>query len=111
MTKFTVIQADGLYSVRSTLNESTTSKASRTRTLTECPPKQDDTVERELFAKSVHHDHEVEYLQLNLWPAGQASPEPWSSIPKDLRERVNGIMLLKLRMTEEDVKLFPRLEV
>jgi len=53
----------------------------------------------------------VEYLQLNLWPAGQASPKPWSSIPEELRERVNGIMLLKLHMTEEDVKLFPKLKV
>jgi C-terminal binding protein len=50
-------------------------------------------------------------LQLNLWPAGQATPKPWSSIPEELRERVDGIMLLKLRMTEEDVKLFPRLKV
>jgi hypothetical protein len=72
---------------------------------------QDDTVEQELFAKSALHSHEVEYLQLDLWPAGLAAPKSWATIPEALRNRVNGIMLLKLRMTEEDIELFPNLKV
>lgn len=61
--------------------------------------------------KSAQHEHEVEYLELDLWPAGLAAPKPWSFIPEDLRARINGIMLLKLRITEEDVALFPNLKV
>jgi hypothetical protein len=74
-------------------------------------PHQDDTAEQELFAKSALHSHEVEYLQLDLWPAGLAAPKSWATIPEALRNRVNGIMLLKLRMTEEDIELFPNLRV
>ena len=72
---------------------------------------EDDIVEQELFAKSGLHDHEVEYLRLDLFLAGQAIPKPWSTIPEPVRNRINGIMLLKLRMTEDDVKLFPNLKV
>lgn len=60
---------------------------------------------------TTQHPHEVEYIQLELWPAGLAAPKPWSTIPEDVRERINGIMLLKLRLTEEDIKLFPNLKV
>lgn len=73
---------------------------------------QDDTAEQEIFSPlTTKHDHEVEYLQLQLWPAGLAAPKPWSTIPEDIRQRINGIMLLKLRMTEEDIELFPNLKV
>ena len=61
--------------------------------------------------KSAQHEHEVEYMELDLWPAGLAAPKPWASIPEDLRARIDGIMLLKLRITEEDVALFPNLKV
>ena len=71
----------------------------------------DDTAEQELFAKSTLHEHDVEYLQMDLFPAGQVAPKPWSAIPELIRNRVNGIMLLKLWMTEEDIKLFPNLKV
>ncbi|GAB7327612.1 hypothetical protein MBLNU13_g11460t1 [Cladosporium sp. NU13] len=85
MAKFTIVQADGLYA--------------------------DNIIEQELFARSGLHDHDIEYLQLDLFPAGQAVAKPWSTIPEPVRNRVNGIMLLKLWMTEDDVKLFPNLKV
>ena len=71
----------------------------------------DDSAEQEHFAISALHNHEVEYLQMDLFPEGQAAPKPWTAIPEPIRNRTNGLMILKLRMTEDDVKLFPNLKV
>jgi len=46
-----------------------------------------------------------------LQPTGVPTPRPWSCIPQELREQVDGIMVLKMGFTEQDVALFPRLKV
>lgn len=82
---FTIIQADGLYP--------------------------DTSYEQALFAPSRNQDYTLEYLQTDLYPTGVPHPKPWSTIDPSLRSRVNGILTLKMRMTAEDVALFPNLKV
>ena len=81
----TIIQADGLYP--------------------------DTTYEDRLFAPSNNQNYTIEYLQTNLWPTGVANSRPWTDIDPTLRQRVNGILTLKMRMTAADVALFPNLRV
>lgn len=71
----------------------------------------DDTIENAIFAPLPTQKYKVEYLQGNLWPDGASEKRPWSEIPKDLRERINGIEVLKLSFTAEDLALFPNLKV
>lgn len=85
METYTIIQADGLYP--------------------------DENVEQEIFRPQSGQDFQIEYHQTHLWPTGTVDPKPWSSIPKDLRDRVDGIEVLKLPFTAEDVELFPNLKV
>ncbi|KAF2094217.1 C-terminal binding protein [Rhizodiscina lignyota] len=82
---YTIIQADGLYS--------------------------DDVVEQEIFNAKPTHKYKLDYLSTNLYPAGTPIIKPWSAIPQDVRDRVDGIMVLKIGFTEEDLALFPRLKV
>ena len=82
---YTIIQADGLFS--------------------------DDEVENEIFAPRSGQEYEIDYQQVNLWRTQAEDPKPWSSIPEELRKRVNGITNLKLYFTAEDVELFPNLKV
>lgn len=82
---YTIIQADGLYP--------------------------DDTFEQALFAPAEGRQYTFEYLQTNLWPTGTPTAKPWSAIPEDLRNRVQGILTLKMSMTAADVALFPKLRV
>lgn len=42
---------------------------------------------------------------------GVPTPKPWSAVPKDLREKVHGILVLKMGFTAEDLALFPQLKV
>ncbi|KAK6430511.1 hypothetical protein LTR95_013334 [Oleoguttula sp. CCFEE 5521] len=73
---------------------------------------QDDALEQSLFAPQPGQTpYDLEYHQLNLWPTGVDLPKPWSSVPEDLRRRTHGILTLKMRMTAEDVALFPNLKV
>lgn len=81
---FTIIQADGLYP--------------------------DTDYEQKLFAPSANQDYTLEYLQTDLCPTGVPNARPWSDIDPQLRERVDGILTLKMRMTAEDVALFPNLK-
>ncbi len=46
-----------------------------------------------------------------LFPTGVPTPKPWSDIPQELRDQVDGILTLKMTFTEQDVALFPRLKV
>jgi len=55
--------------------------------------------------------YKINYFQTDLFPVGKHVIKPWSSIPQDVRERVDGIMVLKIGFTEEDLALFPRLKV
>ena len=82
---FTICHADGLYA--------------------------DDELEDEMFAPSSTQDYKVDYFQANLLPTLAEDPKPWSSIPKEVRDKVNGITLLRLSFTADDVPLFPNLKV
>ena len=70
----------------------------------------DDTVETQIFTSNPTHAYKLNYSQTHLWPTGVAEAKPWSSIPQDLREQVDGITVLKLGFTAEDAKLFPNLK-
>lgn len=83
---YTIIQADGLYP-------------------------NDDSYENELFAPLPGENYKVNYQQVNLYPVGARAPKPWSAIPEELRKQVDGIEVLKMGFTAEDLALFPRLKV
>jgi C-terminal binding protein len=36
---------------------------------------------------------------------------PWTDVPEDLRKEVDGLMILKVYLTEKDMDLFPKLKV
>lgn len=82
---YTIIQADGLYP--------------------------DSGVEHETFAPTSSQRYELKYVQTNLWPTGVPDPKPWEDVPEELRKEVDGIMVLKLPFTEQDLALFPSLKV
>ncbi|KJY01861.1 3-phosphoglycerate dehydrogenase like protein [Zymoseptoria brevis] len=82
---YTIIQADGLY--------------------------RDDEVEQAIFAPSASQNYTFEYLQTHLWPDGASERKPWSDVPEDIRTRVNGIEVLKMGFTAQDLELFPNLKV
>ncbi|KAL4874291.1 C-terminal binding protein [Aspergillus karnatakaensis] len=83
---YTIIQADGLY--------------------------QDDSIEQEIL-KSTNpaHPYKINYLETNLSPAGVPTYKPWTTIEKSLRDKVNGISILKPDFTAADLDLFPSLKV
>ena len=81
----TIIQADGLYP--------------------------DDELEKTLFAPRPGQKYKLNYVQSNLWPTGVPERKPWSDIPEELRNQVDGIEVLKMPFTEQDLSLFPRLKV
>ena len=105
--KYTILQADGLYPVRC-FDWGWTKLFGHTLTRY-C--RQDDLVEQRTFAPRDAEDYEVHYVQANLIPPGAASAKPWSTIDKELRDRVDGIMVLKAYFTAADLELFPRLKV
>ena len=82
---YTIMQADGLYA--------------------------DDKVEQEIFAPREGQKYKVNYFSGNLWPSLATESKPWSDVPEHLRNEVEGITLLKLAFTEEDLQLFPKLKV
>lgn len=82
---YTIIQADGLY--------------------------RDEKVEEQIFAAKPGQNYKVDYKQLQLFPTGSTEPQPWTSIPEEVRNKVNGILTLKMYFTADDVKLFPNLKV
>nr|POE46225.1 hypothetical protein CFP56_73187 [Quercus suber] len=85
LSSYTILQADGLYP--------------------------DDAIEQQTFAPAQGQKYSLTYLQSDLWPSNAITPKPWSSIPEDVRLKVNGIMLLKLAFTSDDLELFPALRV
>ena len=83
---YTIIQADGLYP--------------------------DNAVEEQIFAPSPGQNYyKVNYIQTYLWPTQATEQKPWSAIPEDIRNQVDGIEVLKIGFTEEDLQLFPKLKV
>jgi C-terminal binding protein len=83
---YTIIQADGLYPG-------------------------DDEYEKNLFAPQEGQNYKVNYLQVDLYPVGARAPKPWSAVPEEIRNQVDGIEVLKMGFTAEDAALFPRLKV
>ncbi|KIW79919.1 hypothetical protein Z517_06534 [Fonsecaea pedrosoi CBS 271.37] len=82
---YTIIQADGIYP--------------------------DDVVEQEIFTANPPHPYKLNYVSTPLFPVGAPTPKPWSTIPKDLRDQVDGILVLKMGFTAADLELFPKLKV
>lgn len=74
-------------------------------------PLKDNTIEEEIFAPQSGQNYKIEYHQTNLWPDGASEKKPWTEIPPELRNKVNGINVLKLSFTEQDLELFPNLKV
>lgn len=71
----------------------------------------DDELENEMFAPTAGQNYKVNYFQAKLLPTLAEDPKSWSSIPEEVRNRINGITLLRLSFTAEDVELFPNLKV
>jgi C-terminal binding protein len=82
---YTIIQADGIYP--------------------------DDELEKNLFAPRPGQNYKLNYIQTGLYPSMAKTMKPWSDIPEELRNQVDGIEVLKMPFTADDVKLFPRLKV
>ena len=82
---YTIIQADGLYP--------------------------DEDYEKELFAPRDGQNYKINYQQVHLYPLGARTPKPWSAIPQEIRDQVDGIEVLKMGFTAEDAELFPKLKV
>jgi len=55
--------------------------------------------------------YQLDYQQTGLFPSGTPVSKPWSAIPQRVRDRVDGIMVLKMAFAAQDVALFPRLKV
>ena len=53
----------------------------------------------------------VKYIQLDLFPTGTPDSKPWSTIPLELRKKVDGILTLKMYFKAEDLELFPQLKM
>ncbi|KAK5131498.1 hypothetical protein LTR08_000892 [Meristemomyces frigidus] len=71
----------------------------------------EDILEDRIFNDSPTHLYKVRFLRTALAPVGTAYLKPWTDIPKDVRDEVDGLMILKLYLTEQDVELFPKLKV
>lgn len=72
---------------------------------------QDETVENAILQANLPEGYEVNYMQLDLFPTGVPNPKPWSDVPAEIREEIDGIMVLKMAFTAEDLALFPKLKV
>jgi len=71
----------------------------------------DSLVEDRIFNEDPTHAYKVRFVRGALAPYNTAERKPWSDIPKEIRDEVQGIMVLKLYFTAEDLKLFPKLKV
>ena len=72
---------------------------------------QDDSIEQQIFTPTESQNYQVKYVQTDLWVPGTPTPKPWTAIDKVLRDEVDGIMVLKMGFTKQDLDLFPRLKV
>jgi len=101
--EFTIIQADGLYPV----GPLSTCAFSSLR----LGGPQDDVVEQQIFKPRGSQQYKLNYHQTSLWPTGIPKQKPWSDVDKALRDQVDGIMVLKMGFTADDLALFPKLKV
>ncbi|KAE9579230.1 hypothetical protein CGMCC3_g4714 [Colletotrichum fructicola] len=70
----------------------------------------DDNLEQEIL-RSKDQSYTVNYHQGHLSPAGVPTYKPWSTIDKSLRDKVDGISILKPDFTAADLELFPNLKL
>lgn len=71
----------------------------------------DGILEDHIFNNEPTHPYKVHFVRAALSPVGVAERKPWTDIPKDLRDEVDGLMILKLYLTDKDIELFPKLKV
>lgn len=72
---------------------------------------QDDVLEQQIFTANPTHPYNIKFLRTALAPVGVDTMQPWTDIPKEIRDQVDGLMMLKLFFTEKDLELFPKLKV
>lgn len=71
----------------------------------------DNTLEETVFAPQPGQNYKVRFLRTALAPVGVDYLQPYTEIPKEIRDEVDGLMVLKLFLTESDLDLFPKLKV
>lgn len=71
----------------------------------------DSLVEDRIFNDDPSHQYRVRFLRGTLAPTGTQYLKPWAELPKEIRDEVDGLMILKLYLTAEDILLFPKLKV
>ena len=72
---------------------------------------EDNVLEDQLFNQDPTHAYKVRFVRGTLAPGETAIRKPWTEISKELRDEVDGIMILKLYFREDDIALFPKLKV
>lgn len=68
-------------------------------------------MEQEIFKPHKGQDYALNYVSGGLWPTGVPTAKPWSDIDEKLRNEVDGILVLKMPFTEQDLALYPKLKV
>lgn len=68
-------------------------------------------MEQEIFKPHDGQDYILNYVSGQLWPTGVPTAKPWSALDEKLRNEVDGILVLKMPFTEQDLALFPKLKV
>ncbi|KAK0948076.1 hypothetical protein LTR29_000600 [Friedmanniomyces endolithicus] len=68
-------------------------------------------LEDQIFNYDPTHAYKVHFVRSTLAPSGTDVRKPWSEVPKDIRDEVDGLMILKLHLGEKDLELFPKLKV
>lgn len=86
MRRFTILEADGQYTGANELEDL-------------------------IFAPATSSDYTVRFVRGSLAPVGYDTLAPWTDIPEELRNEVDGLMILKLYVTRDDLALFPNLKV
>jgi len=68
-------------------------------------------LEDKLFSEDPSHPYKVRFVRSALAPSGTDVRRPWDDVPKEIRDEVDGLMILKLHLREKDLPLFPKLKV
>jgi len=71
----------------------------------------DNTLEEDIFAPREGQNYRLRFIRTALAPVGADWLKPYSEVPQDIREQCDGLMILKLYVTESDLALFPNLKV
>ncbi|KAK3117750.1 hypothetical protein LTR53_000560 [Teratosphaeriaceae sp. CCFEE 6253] len=71
----------------------------------------DHHLEDQIFNEDPTHAYKVHFVRSALAPSGTDVRRPWTDIPEKIRDEVNGLMILKLRIDDAVLQLFPKLKV